>query len=164
MRTIFSSILVLSLIISISCQGYKVATGIGEKVILPCDIPDDYSICFIHVIRGQDCSPCHVGTLYMWKETIKMVGREDCYYLFIVEPNPGDDEEAIWDAFLRHPIQYPLYIDSDHYLLEHNIWLKNNNEIDGFVISPQDSRVITIGNPMTSFEFLKTLKSLDKDT
>lgn len=86
---------------------------------------------------------CSISTLYLWEDTLRMVGRDDIYYLFIIEPGPDDTEKKIQMALQRHAFHQTVFVDYDHSFLKRNT-----------------SRIIAIGDPMRSFGFLNTMRTL----
>ena len=144
-----------------SCENNN-SIGTDKKIVLPCSVPDDCAYCYVYILREQDCSPCRVSSLYQWEDIIHLIGRDDIYYLFIVEPNPEDTEEELQKALKKRPFHRTVYIDYQQTFLNHNRWLKEDTQIDGFVIEMDKSKVIAIGNPMTSFEFMLSMHSLEK--
>lgn len=133
---------------------------IGNVLVLPCDVPEDYSFCYVNIIKGNDCLTCSISSLYQWESVVHMVGREDILFLFIVEPEPGVSEESIRNALLKHPFYQPLYFDAEHLFLEQNPWLKESDEIEGFVVEMKSSKIVAEGNPMSSFSFLRLMREL----
>ena len=160
----FYRISLLVVLILVSSCAHTQPKGIEETVILPCSIPNDYTYCYIYVLREQECSPCSISALYQWEDIIRLIGRDDIYYLFIVEPNPEDNEETIQEALLRRPFHRTVFVDYQHTFLEKNRWLKNNAQIEGFLIEMDKNKVIAVGNPMKSFVFMASIQSLNKDS
>lgn len=159
--SIIYSLLVLSTFFSCSEESRYVRL-IGKDLIIPCSLPDTVEYCFVHIIRNQDCTRCSVGTLYQWNETISMVGSENISFLFIVETRLEDTDEAIEDALLRRPFQQPLFIDFSHTLQKDNPWINRNvyRDINGFLID-KSYKIVSIGNPMIDYHYLKELRSLN---
>lgn len=137
-----------------------VLRGIEREVIMPIEIPKESSYCFVHILREKDCSVCSISTLYLWEDTLRMVGRDDIYYLFIIEPGPDDTEKKIQMALQRHAFHQTVFVDYDHSFLKHNRWLKRNKRLDSFLVKRNTSRIIAIGDPMRSFGFLNTMRTL----
>jgi len=89
-----------------------------------------------------------------------MVGRKDISFLFIVEARPEDTDKIIEEALTRRPFHQSIFIDYSHTLLKENPWINRNNAIDGFLID-KSFKILSIGNPLIDYRYLKKLKSVD---
>lgn len=141
-----------------SCK--NVPSYINKTLVLPCAVSEEYSFCYVNIIKGNDCLACSISSLYQWESIVRMVGREDMLFLFIVEPNPETSEESIRKALLKHPFNQPLYFDAEHVFIEQNPWLKQHDEIDGLVIEMKNFKIVAQGNPMKSLDFLRFMREL----
>ena len=156
--------LVTSVILAISsiCLTNDGLTSCKKRMVLPYEIDDNqYDYVFVHILRGQECTKCSVEGLYQWNSIIRMIGRKEISYLFVIETLEEDTPSVIQEALARRPFSQPMFVDYNHSFLEENKWLTSRrySETNDFLID-MAGRVVSAGDPMSDMSYLKHLNGI----
>jgi len=155
-------VILVILFFAVSCMEYDCySRKLGCKINIPWKITNN-NYTYIHIVRDVECTRCSIGALVQWNDIIKMIGRNDFSYIFIVEPYPTDREEDITKLLNKKTFEHQVFVDFQHEFISLNPWLSNNRfrKFNDFIIDGKN-QIVGYGNPFEDLLYLKTLNNLE---